>query len=56
MEAPPDVPRLTLEGQKGDDVEGLNRSHMSKRSATGAQLAHALSASHCLLTDWRPTA
>jgi hypothetical protein len=28
---------------------------MSKRSTTGAQLAHALSASHCLLTDWRPT-
>jgi hypothetical protein len=29
---------------------------MSKRSASGAQLAHALSASHCLFTDWRPTA
>jgi hypothetical protein len=27
---------------------------MSKRSASGAQLVHALSASHCLLTDWRP--
>jgi len=26
------------------------------RSASGAQLAHALSASRCLLTDWRPTA
>ena len=25
-------------------------------SANGAQLAHAFSASHCLLTDWRPTA
>jgi hypothetical protein len=29
---------------------------MSKRSASRAQLARALSASHCLLTDWRPTA
>jgi hypothetical protein len=27
-----------------------------KRSATGAQLAHSLSASHCLFTDRRPTA
>jgi hypothetical protein len=36
--------------------EGLNRSHMSKRSASGAQLAHALSASVCFLADWRPTA
>ena len=31
--------------------EGLDRSDMSKGSASGAQLAHALSASHCLLTD-----
>jgi hypothetical protein len=37
-------------------VEGLNRSHMSKCSTTGAQLAHALSAGHCLLTNWRPAA
>jgi len=36
--------------------EGLRRSYMSKRAASGAQPAHALSASHRLLTDWRPTA
>jgi hypothetical protein len=61
--APPEAPRLGHDGPKGGDDakqigkwKGLNRSHKSKRSASGAQLAHALSTSHCLFTDWRPTA
>jgi hypothetical protein len=45
----------SLTGKGRERLGQVREDRARKRSATGAQLAHALSASHCPLTDWRPS-